>query len=319
MGKYVLRRLLVAIPVLLLVTFLDFVFINAAPGDVIIAMLDPSLGSVSLEDLEPLREKLGLDKPMPVRYLIWLGQIVRGNLGISYSTPVPVMDRIAQRLPNTLLLTSAALLIAVVFGTTVGILSALRQYSIMDYFSTVFAFIGVSIPNFFFGLLAIYVFAVRLDWLPAFGTHTIGADPSLGDKLVHVIMPASVLGLSLTATFMRYGRSALLEVLRQDYVTTARAKGLRERSVLFRHALRNSLLPLITVLGLRVPALFGGSVIVESIFTWPGIGQLTLDATLQRDYPQLMGILLIVAVIVVVANLLADVAYGFADPRIRYD
>ncbi|MBV7340201.1 ABC transporter permease [Chloroflexi bacterium TSY] len=318
MSQYILRRILIAIPVLLGVTILDFAFISLAPGDAVDALIEPGV-QLPPEDLENLRNRLGLDQPALVRYGIWLKELATGNMGYSFTTPRPVADRIAERLPNTLLLTAAALLIAFTIGCTIGVLSALMQYSFLDYFATIFSFIGVSIPNFFFALAAIYIFSVKLKLLPPFGTSTIGAEPSLIDRLRHLIMPASVLGLSLMATFMRYARSALLEVLRQDYVTTARAKGLKNMVVIGRHALRTALLPIITVVGLRLPALFGGSVIVESIFTWPGVGELTLTSTLNRDYPQLMGILLIAAILVLVSNLIADIAYAYADPRIRYE
>lgn len=319
MGRYIINRILIAIPVLLGVTVLNFTFINLAPGDPIMAMIDPQTGP-SGASLEALREQLGLNQPAPVRYVIWLREVVQGNLGYSYIHVRPVSERILERLGPTLVLTFSALFISVVIGIPLGLLSALKQYSFVDYILTIFGFAGLSVPNFFLAMGAIYLFSLRFDIFPAYGMITLGGDlhPTL-DMVYHLIMPAFILGLSSAASLMRFARTSLLEVLGTEYITTARAKGLRERAVIYGHAFRNALLPLITVLGLRLPGLFGGSVIIETIFAWPGIGQLAITAINERDYPQIMGLLLITAVLVLLANLITDIVYAYADPRIRYE
>ncbi len=319
MGKYILRRILIAIPVLFGVTILNFAFINLAPGDPIMAMIDPQSGP-SGAALESLREQLGLNQPAPVRYLIWLRELLTGNMGYSYIHVRPVGERIVERLGPTLLLTFSAMLISVAVGIPLGLLSALRKYTFTDYFLTVIGFLGLSVPNFFLAMGAIYLFSLQYRIFPAFGMVKLGSDlhPTI-DMLYHLIMPATILGLANMASLMRFARTSLMEVLGMEYITTARAKGLREQAIVMGHAFRNALLPLITVLGLRLPGLFGGSVIIETIFAWPGIGQLAISAINERDYPQIMGLLLISAILVLVANLITDIIYAYADPRIRYD
>lgn len=317
MTTYILRRLIISIPVLIGITLITFLAYNLAPGDPIDAMIDPNV-AISPADLEKLRENLGLDQPVFVRYGIWLSQAARGNLGFSYRSGEPVIERIGRRLPATLQLTATALLIAIGLGIPLGIVSAMRQYSRLDYALTFFAFGGISIPNFFLALGAIYLLALKLKLFPSHGLGDPDAEWFLGTRLHHLILPALVLGLDRTAGFLRYTRSSMLEVLGQDYMTTARAKGLRPRARLLRHGLRNALISIITIVGLSLPSLFGGSVIVETIFAWPGIGQMAITAVTQRDYPVLMGVALISSVIVLVSNLLADIAYAVVDPRIRY-
>lgn len=317
MTTYILRRLIIAIPVLIGITLITFLAYNLAPGDPIDAMIDPNV-AISPADLEKLRENLGLDQPVIVRYGIWLGQAVRGNLGFSYRSGEPVIERIGRRLPATLQLTVTALLIAIGLGIPLGVISAMRQYSRLDYALTFFAFGGISIPNFFLALGAIYLLALKLKLFPSHGLGDPDAEWFLSTRLHHLILPALVLGLDRTAGFLRYTRSSMLEVLGQDYMTTARAKGLRPRVRLLRHGLRNALISIITIVGLSLPSLFGGSVIVETIFAWPGIGQMAITAVTQRDYPVLMGVALISSVIVLVSNLVADIAYAIVDPRIRY-
>ncbi len=320
MGKYILRRLLVAIPILLGITVLDFAFINLAPGDPIMAMVASEAGSAQgAVDTERLRENLGLDKPITVRYVTWLSEIAQGNFGISFSSKRPVIERIQERLGPTLLLTMSAMVISLLIGIPLGCIAAVRQYSRLDYALTVLAFAGISIPNFFLAMAAISIFTVQLHLLPAFGMATVGEPFSLIDRARYLIMPALILGLTNTAAIMRYSRTSLLEALHQDYVMTARAKGLREWIVVARHAFRNALLPLITIVALRLPGLFSGSVIIETIYSWPGIGQLSIEAINQRDYPQIMGLLLVTSILVLAADLLADVAYAYADPRVRYE
>ncbi|MBV7335097.1 ABC transporter permease [Chloroflexi bacterium TSY] len=319
MTKYILRRLIMAIPILLGITIIDFALINLAPGDPIDAMIDPT-AAVNVAAQEALREKMGLNQPLPVRYGIWLREMATGNMGYSYVKNVPVAERIRDRLGATLLLTSSALLISVLIGIPLGILSALKQYSWLDYLLTFFAFAGISVPNFFLALGGIYIFSLKLGVLPPFGMVSLRTDlPRVIDILYHLILPATVLGLASVGSLMRFARTSLLEVVGMDYITTARAKGLREKAIVSGHALRNALIPLITILGLRIPGLFGGSVIIESVFSWPGIGQLAIESITDRDYPQIMGLLLISAVLILLANLFTDILYAYADPRIRYE
>ncbi len=319
MTQYILRRLFLTIPILLGITLIDFALINLAPGDPIDAMIDPTM-AVGVAMQEELREKMGLNQPLPVRYGIWLREMVSGNMGYSYVKNVPVAERIKDRLGPTLLLTASALLFSVLVGIPLGILSALRQYSWLDYLLTFFAFAGISMPSFFLALGGIYLFALKLDLLPPFGMVSLRTElPYAVDVLYHLILPATILGLSSTGSLMRFARTSLLEVVGMEYITTARAKGLKERIIVTGHALRNALIPLITVLGLRIPGLFGGSVIIESVFSWPGIGLLAIESITDRDYPQIMGLLFVSAIIILAANLITDILYAYADPRIRYE
>jgi len=320
MGRYILRRVLVSIPTLLGVTMLVYLFINLAPGDPISVMLSPeqiALGGPNY--MQAARERLGLNQPIPIRYLIWLKEVLRGNWGYSIQFQKPVLGRVTERLGATLRLTAAALCIALLLGIPIGILSAVKQYSIIDYFVTVSSFVGVSVPVFFLGLALIYIFSLKLDLLPPGGMQTIGQPPTLGDALAHLVLPALMLGLASTASFARYTRASMLDVIRQDYLQTARAKGLREIVVFAKHAFPNAMLPVLTVIGLQLPNLFAGAVITETVFAWPGMGRLAVDAINYRDYPLLMGITTLFAILVLTSNLLTDLAYAAADPRIRYD
>jgi peptide/nickel transport system permease protein len=315
-GKYVLQRVAISIPLLLAISVVTFTFINVAPGDPITAMISPE-DQLQAGDLERMREALGLNQPLPVRYVLWLGQAVQGNFGYSYVTREPVLARIGVRFGPTLELMGVALLISTVFGVLCGVLAAIKAYSFWDYFLTVLSLFGLSIPGFFFALVALYIFAARLQVLPAFGMASGTGPPTLADNLYHLILPATVLSLELMASLTRYARSAMLDVLRSDFVTTARAKGLAELAVMGRHAFRNALLPLITVAALRIPALVGGAIIIETMFQWPGMGLLSIQAIQQRDYPVLMGLTFFISTLVLASNLLADVLYAYADPRIR--
>ncbi len=317
MGAYILRRLLINVPVLIGITLITFIAYNLAPGDPIDAMVDPSVVMDPVV-LEAKRKALGLDKPMLVRYGIWLSQAAQGNLGFSYRSGEPVIERVGRRLPATLQLTLTALLIAIGLGIPLGIVSAIYQYSRLDYGLTFFAFTGISTPNFWLALGAIYIFALKFKILPSHGLGDPDADFLVLERLHHLILPALVLGLERTAGFLRYTRSSMLEVLGQDYMTTAKAKGLKDRAILLRHGFRNALITIITLVGLSLPALVGGSIIVEHIFAWPGMGQMAIAAINQRDYPILMGVALIASLVVLFSNLLADIAYAIVDPRIRY-
>ena len=321
MGRYLLRRIAIAIPILLGISIFTFAFINAAPGDPVSAMvLNPNGGvSYSAADLQDLRARYGLDKPAPVRYVVWLGQVLRGNLGTRIGDSRPVSQVIVERMGPTLELMSVALTLAVVVGIPLGIVSALKQYSWLDFGLTVVAFAGISLPEFFLGVLLIFVVSLKLHLLPTSGMIAVGAHYSLGDNLRHLILPAFALGASRTSSIVRYARSSMIDVIRQDYVVTARAKGLRGGTVVVRHAFRNAVLPLITIIGLQLPALLGGAAIVEAVFQWPGMGTLYLDSVSQRDYATIMGLVMLSGGLVLLSNLLVDVVYAIVDPRIRYE
>ena len=326
MGPYLVRRTMIAVVVLFGITAINFSFITVSPGDPIRMMAfrqieeDSSAIQIYTEEwIEQQRARLGLDQPLPIRYVRWLSALAQGNLGNSLIRGVPVADEIGGKIGATLRLTVAALILKLLIGLSVGILSALKHYSWTDYSATVLSFLALSVPNFFLGLVFVYVIALKLNWLPTSGLETLGVESNWIDKLQHIIMPAIVLGASGAATLVRYTRSSLLEVLKQDYVVVARAKGLSERVVIMRHALRNGLLPIITIVSLQIPVLFAGSVIVESVFAWPGLGTYAVRAVTEKDYAAIMAVNLIGAVLVLVANLIADIAYAVADPRIRYD
>ncbi len=318
-GQYLLRRLAISIPVLIGITLATYVIVNLAPGDPVTALISPEAASSLGPDwVAGQREALGLNKPLPVRYALWLKEVVRGNLGFSLQDRQPIGKKIAERIGPTFRLMFTALALAILIAVPVGILSALRQYSALDYAVTIFAFTAIAVPGFFLALAAIYVFSLKLGWFPTSGMNTVGKPETLGDSLRHLVMPATVLGLAEAAPLIRYIRSSMLEVKRQEYVTVARAKGLRESAVIGRHALRNALIPLVTVVALSLPRLLGGTVIIEKLFAWPGMGTLAITAVQGRDYPVIMAINLITAVLIVLSNLLADLVYAAIDPRIKY-
>jgi peptide/nickel transport system permease protein len=303
---------------LLGLSVITFALANFMPGDVVDFLMNPA-DALSGEVLQAQREAMGLNKPVHIRYSIWLAELTRGNMGYSFVTREPVTRRIGQRLGNTMLLMGTAIIGGFMIALPLGVLLAVRQYSVLDYLLTSLAFVSISIPTFFLGLAAIYFLSVRLDLFPVSGTHTIGAAFSLADRIQHLVLPAAVLGAYEVARFMRYMRSSMLEVIHEQYVVTARSKGLAERKVLFRHAMRNAILPIITVMGLLIPSFFAGAVVTEQIFQWPGIGMLTIEALNARDYPVILGINLAAGFLVLLGSLLADIGYAVADPRIRYD
>jgi peptide/nickel transport system permease protein len=319
MGRYLLRRLFISIPVLFGITLVTYAIVNMAPGDPVTAMIDPEqIAALGPGWVEQQRKQLGLDKPLPVRYVLWLKETAKGNLGFSYSDRQPIGHKIAERLWPTVKLMLTVQILAILIALPIGVISAIKQYSLIDYISTVFGFTAISIPSFFLGLAGIYIFAVKLRWLPTAGMATIGKPPSFVDSVEHLILPAVVLGLGQAAPLIRYTRSSMLETVRQDYVRVARSKGLSERVVIYSHALRNALIPLVTVVALTLPQLLGGTVIIEQIFAWPGMGTLAITAVRGRDYPTIMAINLIGAVAIVVSNLIADMLYAWIDPRIKY-
>ncbi len=320
MGAYLLRRVLIAFPVMLGITMISFLALSLAPGDPLTARLDPAiLAQLQREPqvLEQRRHELGLDQPIPVRYVVWLGGIVRGDLGYSITSHASIAEEIGKRIGPTLLLMGTAVGIALLLGIPFGIISALRQYSILDYVLTTFTMLMSSTPSFVLGLGAIYLFAVGLHLLPSGGMRTLGKPETFQDLLSHMIMPAFVLGLGAAAPLLRYTRASMLEVLNSDYVVTARAKGLVPRTVIMRHAFRNSLIPIITVVGLLLPELVAGAVITEQVFAWPGMGQLAVRAASARDPALMMGVVLVVGTAVIVTNIAVDMLYAQVDPRIR--
>ena len=318
MGQYVLRRLAISVPVLLVVTIIAFALVDLAPGDPVSAMINPvTRAEMGPEWVAQRKEQLGLNRPLAVQYVLWLKELVQGNFGYSLVSGDAVSDQILGRLGPTLLLMGTAILLGTLLGIPLGVISAVRQYTAIDYLTTVLGFLAISTPTFFLGLALMYVFAVHLGWLPTSGMRTLGVPDSAIDLIKHMVMPVAVLTLAHTPLSMRYARSAMLEALRQDYVTTARAKGLRERVVLVRHALRNALIPLITIIGISLPELLSGAVITETIFQWPGMGLLAMRAVNGRDYPLILGIILVTACLVLISNLIADLLYAVADPRIR--
>jgi len=319
MVTFLLRRLVIGIPVLMGITLVTYFVVNLAPGDPVSSLVNPDqaalLGPTFIEDQ---KERLGLNDPIVIRYGIWIRELAQGNLGFSLIDQQPIAEKIADRVWPTLKLMLTAQIIALIVAIPLGVLSAIKQYSVFDYGSTIFGFAAISIPSFFLSLGAIYVFALTLGWLPTAGMSTVGQSATLWDSARHLMLPAVVLGLAEAAPLIRYTRSSMLEIITQDYVTVARAKGLGERSVIYGHALRNALIPLVTVIALSLPRLLSGTVIVETIFAWPGMGTLAITAVRGRDYPVIMAINLISAVMILLSSLLADIVYAIADPRIKY-
>ena len=314
MSSFVLRRILQSLLLLLIVSAIGFTILHLAPGGPLSQFM--AGGDMRQADIDRLTHQLGLDRPLPVQYLEWLWRMLHGDWGRSYRDQQPVLAVISSHLAATLELMLSSILIAMVLGSWIGVLGAIRRYSVFDTLATVGSMVALSIPTFWFGLVVIWVFSVWLGWLPA-GNRTTEGDGSFLDHLHHLVAPSLVLALVSTAIWSRYMRSSLLDVVHQDYIRTARSKGISERRILIRHAIRNALLPMITILGLQLPTLLSGALITETVFTWPGMGRLFLDSISYRDYPVVMGILMFTAVLVLLGSLIADLLYGVADPRIR--
>ena len=345
MSQYIVRRLLQAIVILLSLSILFFALVNLAPGGPLAGYGQSR--HVRPEKMEILKRQLGLDKPLTVQYVVWLvgndwmkvdangdgvaethgtrRGILRGDFGFSFRTREPVLKVIGERFPNTAYLMATTLLVAILIALPIGILSAVKQYSIFDISVTTFSFAGQALPEFWLGLILLLIFYAWLknpftgeSLLPSGGIYSIGSSFSLSDRLKHLILPVATGALGWIAWYSRFMRSSMLEVIHQDYLRTARAKGLPESRVLYKHALRNALIPLVTLFALDLPYVFGGAVFVEMLFSWPGMGQLYYQAALQRDYPILLAILIIGAAFILLSNLLADIFYAILDPRIRY-
>jgi peptide/nickel transport system permease protein len=346
MLQYVIRRLLQAIPMLFLISVLLFALVNLAPGGPMTAYSRSN--RIAPEKKEAIRRSFGLDKPLPVQYIVWLigndwmpvdtdgngitdsygtrKGVLRGDFGFSYRNREPVLDQIADRLPNTIYLMTVTLLVVGIVAIPIGIISAVKQYSKFDLTATTLSFMGQAIPEFWLGLILILIFYATLEnpftgepLFPAGGMYTLGAEFSIWDRIWHLILPVTMGMVSWVAWYSRFLRSSMLDVINQDYVRTARAKGQNERKVLYKHALKNALIPLVTMFALDFPYIFAGSLYVELIFSWPGMGRLFYDAATARDYPILLAVLTIGAAIVILSNLLADIAYGYLDPRVRFE
>ena len=311
---YILRRLLIATPILVGLTLIMFTLVHLAPGDPVAAFIQPNASPAFIEQT---RKNFGLDKPLPVQYVRYAGQLLRGNLGTAYTfNGKPVWELIKDRAPATISLQVISLTISLLLAIPLGILSATRQYSFLDNSTTVGSFIGLALPNFWLALLLQFYFGVKLGWLPTIGSSAVGAIPG-ASTWKYFVLPVTVLVLPEVAYFARFMRSAMLEVINQDYMTTARAKGLARRTVLYRHGLRNAFIPMITVGGLQVARILSGAVIIEQIFAWPGLGSLSYDAINQRDYPVILGVTIVGGTFVVLVNILVDILYVTVDPRIK--
>ncbi|MHB1610399.1 MAG: ABC transporter permease [Sulfobacillus sp.] len=317
MTKYALQRVIEAIPLLFLVTLVTYFIMNLAPGGPLSMYLHNP--HVTQSQIAVLAKQLGLNEPWYIRYFKWLWALLHGNWGYSYFSGQPVIQLIGQRLPNTLILMGSAFLVSLGLGIPLGIYSATHQYSTFDYTFSFLSFFAWAMPSFFFGLLLQMIFAVKLGWLPVAGMYSEFYPPSFLELLRHLVLPTMVLGLGSLAGWSRFMRSGILEVIRQDYIRTAKAKGLKQRTIILKHALKNALLPIVTIIGMDLPGFFGGAVITEEIFAWPGMGRLFLSALNDRDYPVQMAALLISAALLILGNLLADLAYGLLDPRIQYN
>jgi peptide/nickel transport system permease protein len=324
MRTYALRRILQTIPILFIISVLLFFMVRAAPGGPLTAARrNPN---ITEEQLQKLEEQLGLNRPLPVQYADWVAHMFRGDMGQSIKFHRPVSEMIAERIPNTLLLVGLAFLVTLLIALPVGILSARKPYSLFDYIATTITFMGQSLPVYWLGLGLILIFYVTLKnpfngspLFPGGGMNTIGKEGDLLDTLWHLVLPVTALSLGWAAWYSRFLRSSMLDVLHEDYVRTARAKGVVERLVYYKHALRNAILPLVTLIALDLPSLFAGALFVETIFSWPGMGRLFWDAARGRDYPVLLGVVMITAVLIIVCNIIADLAYGLLDPQVKYE
>ncbi len=313
MYNYLARRLGFMTLTLLFVTLITFAVTTILPGDVALLILGPN---ATEESIQALQAQMGLDKPLYLQYIDWVFGIFQGDMGTSLRFDEPVVTLIAQKLPKSLMLAAAATLIAVVLAIPLGVIAAVKQNDLPDLFASMFGFIGISIPIFLWGLVFILVFAVWFDWFPT-GNYVPPSEDPIG-TLTHLVLPASSMGFALTAYIMRMTRSSMLEVLNEEYVKLARAKGMTQRVIVLKHALRNAIIPVITVIAFQFSYAFGGVVVLEEVFFWPGIGRLTLTAIQSRDIPLLQGCIIVVALIYMISNLAADILYGYFDPRIRY-
>ncbi len=327
MLKYILKRLLTSIPVLLIITMVIFGVVKAMPGDELTAYLGPGTKATQ-EVKERAREKLGLDKSIPEQYVRWMGRVLTGDLGTSFTLKKPVGEIIGTYVWNTFLLNVVAMIIGLALAIPVGIRQAVKKGSAEDNFWTILSLLGISVPSFFFGMLLIFFVGMKVSWIPISGMRDSmyanfgypgGFMQEVGDVAVHMILPVIVLAFSDFATFSRYVRNSMVEVINQDYVRTARAKGLKEKTVIYKHAFKNAQIPLVTLLGMYIPSLFAGATILESVFVWPGIGKVLIDSINQRDTSLTTACLVFSAVLMILGNLLSDVCYSLVDPRVKVE
>ncbi|MBL8697055.1 MAG: ABC transporter permease [Alphaproteobacteria bacterium] len=315
MLQFIVKRILHAIPLMIGVSLIGFALMHLAPGGPLaVYTLNPT---ITAQDIERIKIVFGLDQPVHVQYFKWATGMFTGSWGYTFFGGRPVLGVILERVPATLLLMGSALSIAIIVGLLIGVLGAVRRYSLFDYLATTGAIFALSFPTFWFGLMAIYIFALNLRWLPSGGMYELGAEGDPLDLLRHLVLPTMVLALVIVATWSRYARSSFLEVIHQDYIRTARAKGLRGPAILFRHAFPNAAKPLIALLGVQLPFLFSGALVAETIFGWPGMGRLFVDALTMKENPVLMGMMMFTAFFVIFSNLLADIGVALIDPRIR--
>ncbi len=326
MTAYVVRRLLWMVPILLGVSVITFTMLKNVPGDPVSQMVATGRSGgarATQADRERLARQYGLDKPVYIQYVDWLREIARGNLGTSFESNRPVLELILERLPNTMKLAGISLVLTLLIALPLGIISAVKQNTATDYALTFLSFVGISIPSFWLALMILYFFGVELHWLPTRGMRSIMVEPGfwngLKDSVQHYVLPVFAVTLIGLSGYVRFQRAAMLEVIGQDYIRTARAKGVPERTVILKHAWRNALLPIITLLGYVLVVLVEGSIVVETIFTWPGMGLLAVDALSNKDYPLVMGVVLLSSAMILLGTLLSDILYAVVDPRVRYD
>ncbi|MDU3803273.1 ABC transporter permease [Paraclostridium bifermentans] len=313
MKEKIIKRLLNMIPMLFFITIISFILMHLAPGDPLQAYISPDM---NVEDIERIRESLGLNDPIIVQYFKWLFNTIQGNLGYSMVNSKPVLNLILERLGPTILLSGSALVISIIISIPVGLISGYKKNSIIDKVLNVVSYIGISIPSFWFAMMLIYVFSIKLNIFPSVGMRTIGVDTTL-DLINHLILPVTVLSFYNLSVYIRYIRSSTIEQLKQDYVTTQYAYGASTKDILFKHVLKNTLLPVITIFGMSLPSIFTGAFITETIFGWPGMGQLGVNAIFGYDYPVVMGITLFSSAMLIIGNLIADILYAIVDPRIK--
>ncbi|EOS53655.1 ABC transporter permease [Paenibacillus barengoltzii] len=314
MTEYLIRRLLQSVLVIFLITVVTFLLIHAAPGGPTQVFLAPGL---SPEAFEQQKHNLGLDKPLPVQYLRWVGDLLQGDLGYTFKNHLPVADLLWPRIGNTFVLMGSAWLLTLIIALPWGIYNSTKEYGLSDQTASFISYIGFAMPTFWFGILLQQWFSLGLDWLPLSDMHSRGKEDSLLDLLLHLVLPITVLSLGFLASYIKYARASMLEVLEMDYIRTARAKGVKERKVVFRHALRNALIPIITILGLDLPLLVGGAALTENVFNWPGMGRLYVEMATAREYSVLMAITIVTSVMVILGSLLADILYAIVDPRVK--
>lgn len=314
--KYIGKRILIIIPTFIGITILAYFLSALAPGDPVEMMLGPTMHSA--KDVARLKEYYGLDQPLVIQYFNWLKMLLQGNLGISYRTAEPVLGMVLERIGPTLMITLSSVVIAVLLAVPMGVMAAVKPYSLWDYISSGISFLAVASPNFFVALLLVFIFGVNLNILPTSGMYSSIGEKDLGNLLVHMILPVAVLTFQQIGALIRQVRGSMLEVLQEDYIRTAREKGLSETRIILRHGLRNALIPVVTTIGMSLPFIVGGAVVTEQIFAWPGIGTLMLQSINARDYPCIMGITVFIAIVVLIGNLIVDLIYGILDPRISY-